>query len=124
MWEKDGNQNMLDTEELEGVVDTILDNVLYFCRQISGDDILTCLTNHEDLLQHLEDDEDWYTGDTEEERQKNNALLQDERAYEYIANRYAEKLEKIIEEVEEEYGYNDEDDDEYENEDEYEDNDE
>jgi len=118
MWGKDGNQNMLDTEELDRLVDTILDSVLYFCNNISGDDTLTCLENHYDL-EHFVDD-DWYLGDTEEERQKNNALLENEKAYEYVANRYPDKLEEIIAELREKYGNKDEDEEyeEYEEEDE------
>jgi hypothetical protein len=51
-------------------------------------------------------------GDTEEERWKNDTLLQDEKAYEYVKNRYPDELEKVILEIKEKYGIKDEDNDE------------
>lgn len=98
---RENNQNVANKDQLEKLVDTIVNHVVYYCDNISGDDVLTCLENHYDSTAYLEDD--WYLGDTPEEVEENVKLLEDEKAFEYVENRLEEELGSLLDELEEEY---------------------
>jgi len=98
---RENNQNVANKDQLEKLVDTIVNHVVYYCDNISGDDVLTCLENHYDSTAYLEDD--WYLGDTPEEVEENGKLLEDEKAIEYVENRLEEELGSLLDELEEEY---------------------
>jgi len=97
-------------DELERLVDIILNHVVYYCDNISGDDILTCMENHYDSTAFLEDD--WYLGDSPEEVEKNCKLLEDGKSFEYVEKRLQEELRGILDELKKEYSKEEEEDDE------------
>lgn len=100
------NKNKLDTKELDKILNKILNRVLLYCEQMSENDLLTCLDSHSELGYFLDD---WYLGDTPEERQKNSIILTNEMAFFYIENRYFKSWEKLFHEKKEELGYDEDD---------------
>jgi hypothetical protein len=104
----ENKENVANKDELERLVDVILNHVVYYCDNISGHDILTCMENHYYSTEFLEDD--WYLGDSPEEVEENSKLLEDYETYKYVENRLQEELQGIIDELEEKYGKEDEED--------------
>lgn len=93
------NEVYIDKKQLDKIVNTLFNRVIFYCYDISTDNTLSCLENHYDVSKLLNDN--WYFGDTEEGRHIDNNILKNESVYEYIDILYTYKLNKYIDDIRE-----------------------